>query len=150
MKIIGTLGNDYLPGTQDEDLIRGLAGDDTLLGLNANDVLKGGANNDDLWGGDGYDKLWGGSGADTFNFNINSNGTKSESGLDKIKDFVPGEDTLIVHTAGPAGGHDASISYDAATGMVMIHNAEGPGPQNFVVAKMAKGLTLEDGDLIVS
>lgn len=150
MKIIGTPGNDYLQGTSSKDLIRGLAGYDTLLGYDSNDTLRGGSGDDVLWGGNGCDKLWGDSGADTFNFAINSNGTKAETGLDKIKDFTPGEDTVIVHTLGPSGGHDASLSYDADTGLVMVHNEGGPGPQNYAVAKMAKGLSLDDGDLILA
>lgn len=149
MKIIGTTGDNFLQGTPSVDLIRGLVGNDTLLGYDASDRIYGGVGDDVLWGGTGNDKLWGGSGKDTFNFSINSDGTKAETGVDKIKDFHPGEDIIVVHTAGPHGGHDASLSYDAGTGLVMIHNEGGPGPQNYTVAKMSKGLTLSEGDLVL-
>jgi Ca2+-binding RTX toxin-like protein len=84
-QIVGTSGNDVLPGTAVADIIcgrggsdtlKGLGGRDLLLGARGNDTLKGGAANDRLYGGPGRDALvggpgidwcYGGPGRDTFN-----------------------------------------------------------------------------------
>lgn len=52
--IIGSLGNDILPGTRCDNYIYGLRGADTLIGNTGNDHLFGGRGNDLLRGVDGY------------------------------------------------------------------------------------------------
>ncbi|MGY1723693.1 ExeM/NucH family extracellular endonuclease [Blastococcus sp. SYSU DS0533] len=62
--VVGTDGDDVLPGTNQADVIMGLGGDDVLAGLNGEDVICGGAGDDRLAGGNGEDVLSGGFGAD--------------------------------------------------------------------------------------
>lgn len=63
--ILGTLGNDRLPGTDCDDAIYGFAGMDRLIGRAGEDTLRGGRDNDVLRGIDGErDVLAGGSGID--------------------------------------------------------------------------------------
>ena len=61
---IGTLGNDYLTGTEDDDIFLGLWGNDTLLGLSGNDLIFGGVGEELLEGGSDDDQLSGGWGED--------------------------------------------------------------------------------------
>jgi len=69
--IIGTAGNDSIPGsefpvnTSSSDTILGLEGDDTLDGGNGNDLIIGGLGNDSVLGGDGSDTIVAGEGNDT-------------------------------------------------------------------------------------
>jgi Ca2+-binding RTX toxin-like protein len=64
--IIGTAGDDVLPGTPDSDLVEGLGGDDDLYGYEGDDTLLGGDGDDELYVmqvGDA-DRLDGGRGND--------------------------------------------------------------------------------------
>lgn len=74
--IVGSDGNDNLPGTAADDEIRGLAGNDTIRGGDGGDLLIGGAGNDliaadlvgsfaDLGGVEEESELFGGGGDDT-------------------------------------------------------------------------------------
>lgn len=74
---IGTIGADYLTGTEQDDSIDGLDGDDQIAGNggadlldggNGDDVLFGGHGPDTILGGTGNDELLGGDGADTYVF----------------------------------------------------------------------------------
>ncbi|MDP5084224.1 MAG: hypothetical protein NWQ23_02305 [Yoonia sp.] len=113
----GGAGADFFAGSGQADIIVGGAGDDTisggsgraglfpggqvtpgfgalggnngdfLFGGDGNDTLRGNAGNDLLSGDAGDDELWGGGGFDTFVFT---------SGHDRIHDFRPGVDTIIL------------------------------------------------------
>lgn len=132
MKIIGTKKSDDLTGTSGDDVIKG----------------RGGA--DDIWSLSGTDKLWGGKGADTFHFSISSSeGVPLGVGLDRIKDFQPGKDTVMVHVGGPTGGVEASLSYDPDAGVVLVHSDAQP-PGAYAIAKIGTGLLLVDGDLVMA
>ncbi len=63
--IVGTPGNDRIPGTSRADVIVGLGGNDRINGLGGNDLICGGDGNDTLIGGTGTDRISGGAGADT-------------------------------------------------------------------------------------
>jgi uncharacterized protein len=86
-----------LAGTAGNDTLTGGDGNDTLTGGNGNDTLFGGAGNDILIGGAGVDRLYGGAGNDRFVFN------NSTDGIDKIVDFVVGEDRIDIVSAGFGG-----------------------------------------------
>lgn len=76
-----------------DDVLRGHGGDDVLKGGGGKDSLKGAGGDDLLDGGKGRDQLVGGAGADAFHFS-----TKLAKGKpDHIKDFKPGEDTIVLH-----------------------------------------------------
>lgn len=92
--LYGEQDNDYLDGGAGNDILGGAAGRDSLFGGLGIDVLNGGAGNDTLEGGAGKDKLTGGVGKDSFLFD-----TALKAGVDKITDFKPKDDTLILENA---------------------------------------------------
>ena len=72
--VVGTPGDDFLPGLGGNDIIRGLAGNDSLQGGDGDDIIEGdegdddintGAGNDLVFGGDGDDSVGGMAGRDT-------------------------------------------------------------------------------------
>jgi Ca2+-binding RTX toxin-like protein len=72
--IIGTPGDDFLPGTNDPDTITGLEGNDDIIGLGGDDIIDAGDGDDFASGGDGddfidmgdgFDQATGGAGGDT-------------------------------------------------------------------------------------
>jgi Ca2+-binding RTX toxin-like protein len=70
----------------------------TLYGDAGKDTLTGGKNDDILKGGDGNDWLTGGAGADKFVYE------NPFQGIDTIKDFQAGKDTIVVSAEGFRGG----------------------------------------------
>jgi Ca2+-binding RTX toxin-like protein len=84
-------------GNPDVDNLVGTDGNDTLFGLAGNDTINGGAGNDIVFGGAGVDLLYGGAGSDVFGFN------SPTEGIDKINDFVVGEDRISISSAGFGG-----------------------------------------------
>ena len=90
---LGTTSN----GTSGSDTLTGGNGNDTLFGGAGNDTLSGGAGNDLITGGAGVDLLFGGAGNDRFIFN------NSNEGIDKINDFIFGEDRIDIASAGFGG-----------------------------------------------
>ncbi len=84
-------GNSLIGGSGD-DILTGGAGVDRLEGGNDEDTLIGGGGDDILIGGLGRDWLTGGGGNDHFVF-LTRNDSKN-SGMDRILDFVRGEDRI--------------------------------------------------------
>jgi Ca2+-binding RTX toxin-like protein len=62
--IIGTPGDDELPGTNDPDTISGLDGNDFIFGLGGDDIIDAGDGDDQATGGQGNDTLTMGDGND--------------------------------------------------------------------------------------
>lgn len=62
--ILGTPGDDFLPGTDDPDTIDGLEGNDEIHGLGGDDIINAGDGDDFASGGDGNDIIDAGSGDD--------------------------------------------------------------------------------------
>jgi len=99
--LLGGDGDDFLNGGTRADSLVGGDGNDKLIGRSFEDTLIGGAGNDRLnaggendWleGGSGDDVLKGGNGFDTFVFG-------SGFDHDRILDFDPGEDRLLISAA---------------------------------------------------
>jgi Tol biopolymer transport system component len=65
--IVGTAGDDTIPGTTGADVVHGLDGNDTINGGNGKDILCGGLGNDRINGGKGKDQLIGNKGKDRLN-----------------------------------------------------------------------------------
>ncbi len=84
-------------GTEAADTLNGTDGNDTIFGLAGNDTISGGAGNDTIYGGAGVDLLFGGAGNDVFGFN------NPNEGIDKINDFVVGEDKIAISRNGFGG-----------------------------------------------
>ncbi len=98
----GGTGDDLLEGGEGDDWLYGRDGNDTLVGGNGadnlrgeagDDMLRGEGGNDWLFGGAGNDVLIGGAGTDTFAF-------KPSFGIDRVADFVLGEDVLFLEGFG--------------------------------------------------
>jgi RTX calcium-binding nonapeptide repeat (4 copies) len=98
-------------GTADADALNGTEGNDTIFGFAGNDTISGGAGNDTIYGGAGVDVLFGGAGADVFGFN------NPNEGIDKINDFVVGEDRIAISRAG-FGGDSVFGSTSVAGGVL--------------------------------
>ncbi|MBK5922432.1 hypothetical protein CCR90_01300 [Rhodovulum sulfidophilum] len=96
--------------------IDGGSGSDTIIGSAGNDVIIGGRGNDNLSGGAGGDILTGMAGADIFDFNVASH--SNGANIDRITDFVRGEDLLdlsgIDANSGLAGDQDFDFIGTAA------------------------------------
>jgi Ca2+-binding RTX toxin-like protein len=93
----GTVGKDYIIGSDGDDTIDAKEGIDQLRAGDGNDHLFGGEGNDYLYGENGDDKLYGqlgndqlsgGAGVDTFYFS-------SSFGVDQILDFENGESIVF-------------------------------------------------------
>lgn len=92
--MIGSTGDDLLFGEAGDDVLYGNVGNDNLLGGNGNDRLNGGDGADFLDGGNGADYLDGGADADTFYFDA------PDVGIDRIRGFVSGVDSIAVSATG--------------------------------------------------
>lgn len=99
----GGAGNDLLDGGGEGDFMVGGSGLDTLLGGSGNDAaiggsgadsIEGGEGDDRLLGGGGADTLVGGEGADTFVFTELDTSSAAADRLDRVNDFVIGEDKI--------------------------------------------------------
>lgn len=124
------LGNDVEIGIIQSSGAVNLTGnelDNTLTGGTGANILIGGAGNDTINGRLGADVLTGGAGNDEFVFNTTPSGTN----VDKITDFVNGEDHITIDLSGTPyggviGGTDLDITtstyfrYNAATGALMF------------------------------
>ncbi|MFC1456764.1 calcium-binding protein [Microvirga arabica] len=91
----GGSGNDDLHGQAGNDRIAGNDGQDTIRGGLGNDTIDGGSGNDLIFDGAGNDVLKGGPGDDEFSFSFFRGG-----GRDRVTDFRPGEDTIIIEADG--------------------------------------------------
>lgn len=154
-------------GNSLNNTLAGNGGNNRLNGAGGNDTVNGGAGNDTINGGSGNDRLIGGPGADSFIFTTPLNaGTK----VDRISDFVPAFDTLLLEnavftalktvgalatasfwksTAGVA--HDATdrIIYDTDSGGLSYDadgNAAGAATQ---FAMLAPNLAMTNTDFVV-
>lgn len=179
--ITGTNGKDVVDGETSPagqalagegiNVIAGLGGRDKLSGLGGNDTLDGGAGNDRLRGGDGddlliggagRDKVTGGAGADMFLFNA-----PLSKNPDKITDFAPGEDIILLDDAifaklvpgalpdqaffrgaSAKDGNDR-IGYDPKSGIVLYDTNGDKKGGTYAIAALKHGLDLDAGDFMV-
>ena len=89
-KIMGTINDDILEGTNAADLIFALEGDDIIMGMKGNDCIFGGDGDDIIYGNEGSDYLYGSEGSDVL---------KGQSGEDIISggtgiDVIDGGDEI--------------------------------------------------------
>lgn len=82
--VLGTDGDDFLPGGGGDDYIFGNLGNDEVRGGAGTDIVRGSDGNDIVVGGKGDDFLYGGNGRDTFIFN-------GAFGHDLLQDFGSGD-----------------------------------------------------------
>ncbi|MCU0533641.1 MAG: calcium-binding protein [Hydrococcus sp. Prado102] len=105
-------------------ILTGTSGADTLRGGGGNDSLSSGTGNDVLVGGIGTDTLTGGMGADRFTFN-----SRNDRG-DRITDFIPVDDTIVVSAAGFGGGLKAGGVLEAS--QFVLGTAAGDANDRFI------------------
>jgi len=144
------------------DVINGRDGDDDLSGLGGADAIHGGKGDDRLWGKKGNDILDGGRGADVLTGNGGKNtfvfDVKPSTGVDRIKDFDPGRDTIHLAASkfpglafgdlddgafavgGEATGPDQRILYDGVKGRLLL-DSDGAGGSEAVqeVGRILRG-----------
>ncbi|MEB3340848.1 LamG-like jellyroll fold domain-containing protein [Okeania sp.] len=94
--IIGGFGNDMLRSLGGQDVLEGRPENDHLLGGSGDDVLNGGIGRDRLNGGLGKDTMTGGASIDRFIFAINGEFDDELMGSDRITDFNPGQDIILL------------------------------------------------------
>lgn len=135
----GAGGADTLTGGDGHDRLSGGAGDDRLEGGGGTDRLAGGAGADTLSGGAGPDVLAGGAGADAFLFGVAENGSR-----DRILDFEPGLDRIVVDASGFGGG----LSPGALAEEAFAATADGVAPDGVVrfIYETDRGLLWWDAD----
>ena len=143
--VVGATGNDRLYGQDGDDNINGNDGNDFLRAGTGNDILRGSAGDDRLFGdqgddilsgGEGADVLTGGAGADSFAYDLGS-------GLDAIRDFGFGDDTILVDGAlGVSSFDDLQIVQRGTSALVRLE----PGGEDalFLFNTDATSLTADD------
>jgi len=108
--ILSRAGFTILNGNIGRDTVTGGSGADVVRGGQGDDLLNAGAGDDQLFGDLGNDLMTGGAGADVFHF-------APDGGVDRILDFVPGEDRIqldgIVSYNLSQAGPDAVIAVGA-------------------------------------
>ncbi len=94
--LVGGAGNDQLNGGDGNDKLNGGGDNDRLAGGKGKDTLTGGAGRDILDGGAGNDILISGGGSDSFLFNTERSFRKPDVGVDRIDDFIIGQDQIVL------------------------------------------------------
>jgi len=171
--IFGDKGNDRLFGDADADELKGGEGNDLLEGGMGNDALIGDAGRDRLIGGDGNDSLTGDSGRDILmggkgrdRFNIGT----SKANADRISDFSPNEDLLVISGLSLVAGLKAGkrvkskyfevgkkaldrkdyFIYKSSSGALFYdENGSAKGLQT-KIAQLSPGLDLRANNLVIS
>lgn len=146
--VFGGDGDDVLYGGDDQDTIVGEAGGDELRGGGGNDDLDGGADGDLLLGHDGNDSLAGGLGNDIMTgaagvdrFVVNRN-----EGVDRITDFVTGQDELDLRDCGFTSVAQLRALAVAVAGGILI---DLPGTGTLTVLGLDTPSDLVSGDLLL-
>jgi Ca2+-binding RTX toxin-like protein len=162
-KIKGENQAELIDGKKGNDKLDGRGGDDTILGGVGRDKIKGGLGNDSISGGEGRDNLKGGEGQDSFLFG-------PLGFIDKLKDFAPVDDTIVLQRSTFSKFDRLGVEYVAADEFVvgssavdandfLIYNFEsgglfydidGNGPTAAVqFAQLRPGLALSWQDFLV-
>jgi len=162
-RLFGGPGDDRLFGNDQHDRLHGGFGDDQLRGGKGRDRLVGDAGDDTLRGGKANDVLKGGDGADAFVF---ASKLDAATNVDRIKDFLPGEDHMVLaratfaavggslssrefHVGAAAEDADDRIIYNPGNGK-LFYDADGSNAGAKVLfARLSDGLDLHKGDFLV-
>lgn len=143
----GTEFLDFVYGTDDEatEALRGRGDSDHLFGNAGQDWIYGGADGDHIYGGKGRDILKGGGGSDVFYYEY------PRDGWDKIKDFVPGEDLIMLVASGGAGflsGADA-LAFNTKTNRLTYDYDGGGGLKPVLIAKLNTDIVIAEDVLFI-
>lgn len=155
-RLIGGAGNDRLFGSSGEDVLFAQAGDDILNGGGGADQLRGGAGSDTIIGGAGDDRLFGDSGIDSLSGgageDVLTGGGGGDSfaytlgsGLDAIRDFGNGADTILVDAAfGLSGFEDLQIVQRGVNTLVRLE----PGGEDALLLLNTTASDLDASDFV--
>ena len=162
-RLFGAAEADDLRGGPGDDVLRGGAGSDRIDGEAGDDRLRGGEGDDRLRGGEGKDRAHGGDGADRFIF---AHAPASDDRADRIVDFAPGADRILLARAAFAAigaalapgefrlgrsaqdGNDR-ILYNPSSG-ALAYDADGDGADvRAVFARLPAGLDLGVEDFLM-
>lgn len=141
--VVGSDGDDVLPGGDLDDVIDGLGGDDRLLGGGGDDLLDGGTGDDRLNGGEDDDTLFGGDGNDILFGNDGDDVLVGGNGDDLMVGHA-GADVFVV--GGDAGSHD--IIRDFETGVDSLELADDASIIAILEASSGTTLSLSDGSSV--
>jgi hypothetical protein len=151
-------------GNDGNDTVVGGLGNDLIDGGRGQDNLSGGAGNDTVVGGRDRDTLTGGEGEDDFVFERRSTGGRRKRDADRITDFTPEDDTILLDSRLlrgadlPAGklkrknfaavdkiSADVTkeIVYERSTGFVIYNQPNGP---DIFLLKLDRGLNIKAAD----
>jgi hypothetical protein len=163
IKIVGSDQDDYIWGNSVNYRIQGRGGNDILEGAMGTGTLKGGKGDDLLIASLGQETMSGGIGADVFLFDS----LESTAPVDKIKDFISGEDLISIrgdvnegvlpgfllatqfHKGTMATTADQRIIYDKKAGK-LYYDGDGTGSEaQFQFAKITPGTKLSADSFIV-
>ncbi len=142
------LGSDWVRGRAGDDSLSGGDGTDFVYGEKGNDKLYGGSGDDYVGGGKGKDVVSGGDGHDFFIL-----WEKLSQPFDKLKDFSPGEDDLILNAKfykGPDEGvvseaeFDKFFDYQGKSGTLLYDNDGKGGDAPVHIATLPKHLDLTE------
>jgi Ca2+-binding RTX toxin-like protein len=165
LKIVGSDDDDHIEGNDVSFKLIGRGGNDVLEGESGTGFLKGGKGNDWLVSGDGQETMSGGKGDDVFLFQLSA--LSPPTAIDKIKDFVAGEDLISLwpdpdqgllpgfllpeqfHKGTSATTDAQIIIYDKQTGR-LFYDVDGTGVEaQFQFAKLKAGPKLSADSFIV-
>lgn len=135
----GLSGADTIVGLDKADMLAGGDGNDLIYGDQGKDRLYGDAGDDKIFSGQGKDKLWGGEGRDDFCYD------RISECRDKIKDFVPGEDRIVLRFADFDQGRDG-LSFDYETSRLNYTDDTG---RVVLVAKLNTPISVEHDVILV-
>lgn len=155
------------PARPGNDEIFGGNGNDILSGSLGNDTIRGEAGNDQLIGGPGNDVLVGGEGADAFLFQSIRPFQSEDFGRDRLLDFAPNTDKIIldqtafgpltpaqiafVATDALAETSSGSIVYSQSSGRLFF-NANGTTPglgSGALFARLQTAPSLTANDFVI-
>ena len=94
--LTGNNSRNVLTGGRGDDILNGGSGQDTLIGGEGSDILRGQGGGDILTGGASNDVLVGGNSRDQFVFDSDHVFHNSDLGVDRILDFVVGDDQILL------------------------------------------------------
>lgn len=140
--IVGSGGNNQLKGMDGSDYLSGGAGNDAIEGGQGDDLLDGGYSNDTLTGGAGNDAFVFGVGFPQTAAGKGSSWGVLNSSWDTIRDFVHGEDMIVLSRTAFAALNKGATPSEAA----FLLGASATSKDNRIVYDQSSGNLWYDAD----
>jgi Ca2+-binding RTX toxin-like protein len=111
--LFGDAGDDVIVGGVNADLLDGGTENDELFGEHGADIMRGGSGSDILVGGEHGDDMTGGrAGRDIFRYFAVTDSQNARDGLDLIRDFERGLDTIDLSRIDAAAGGTGNDAFE--------------------------------------